>query len=100
MGELGDLLEPLHAAPTRFATVRGVAHLWQHGTRLQELHRGRRTGRQQARLSLVIASSGELQGDAETSRMTVRFWVERPDRAREEIELDHPGGHTSTLLVS
>jgi hypothetical protein len=87
MGELGDLLELLHEARSRFRSARGTL-LYRHSNALMAEARQRwaeRSERLGRTVSMRYASAGrEEPPDLYQERM--RFWWEPPARLREEVE--------------
>jgi len=92
--ELPDLVELLHGAPESFRTVRGTIRSW-HDRAIQERaferHRAemeeRRGGGRSFGVLLLRSQGPEPPPIVEE---TIRLWLERPDRVREEVEGEHP----------
>lgn len=104
MSELGELLELLYGARSRFRTARGVLRS-RHSSRLMHeamlRENTRRTrGRGGSRSSLVMFATGgdgaEESPDLVEDR--IRFWLEPPDRLREETEAQPPRASRVVVL--
>src|SRR5690349_19719469 len=95
MGELGDLLELIQGAARSFASARGVAVSETHLARQDELRRRFVDARGGTATQRLVAKGPAVARPA-TSQRTTRFWVQRPDRVREETAGDEEPPH---LLV-
>jgi outer membrane lipoprotein-sorting protein len=108
MSELAQLLELLYGAHARFRSVRGVLREWRdselserairHEAEQQERRQGQPVGRAR---SMQIAFASGPAGPAPPSEIetVVRFWLELPDRVREEHHSTHPHGRDGLVMV-
>ena len=108
MSELAQLLELLYGAHARFRSVRGVLREWRdvelseramrHEAEQQERGRERSMGRAR---SMQIAFASGPAGPAPPSEIDtiIRFWLERPDRVREEHHSTHSYGRDGLVMV-
>jgi outer membrane lipoprotein-sorting protein len=87
VSELGDLLELLHGARGRVATVRAVVRIWQDPIQAQEAFRRHVEA---SGGTTVTWYAGDGQGDVPAEIETeVRFWLNPPDLVREERDDPH-----------
>jgi hypothetical protein len=94
VAELPDLFELLHDAPESFLTLRGTIRSW-HDRAVQERaferHRAEMEERRGGGRSYgVLLLGGQGPESPPTVEETVRLWLDRPDRVREEVEGEHP----------
>jgi outer membrane lipoprotein-sorting protein len=81
MSELGDLLELLHGARSRYRTVRLEAREWRHNHRLLEAYE---RSIRAVRGSAIQVNLGDPAEAPAESEVETRIWFEPPNRLREE----------------
>ncbi len=105
MSELADLLELLYRAHRSFTTIRGEMREWRDivlGERAREalMQREQRSGLSPRARTVMLygqaAGPEELPARLES---TVRFWLEPPQRVREEWQSAHPYGQNGVIGV-
>jgi outer membrane lipoprotein-sorting protein len=91
MGELGDLLELLYGARSRFRSARGTLRYRHSNALLQEARRHwvERSASLGHTVSLQYAGAGDEE-PPDLYEERVRFWWEAPGRLREEVESSTP----------
>lgn len=103
MSELGELLELLYGARSRFRTARGVLrrrYSWRLTQEAMKRENARRTQGRAGRGSVQMmsfATGGEpAEEPPDLHEERIRFWFEPPERLREEAEAP-PHSHTTVL---
>jgi outer membrane lipoprotein-sorting protein len=94
MGDLGDVLELLHDAETRWKTLRAVGRQWRHNARASEvferhfaaLEASRPPGAV-ARLTATYAPDESQPSVPDESEDLWRLWIERGGRTRAEFSV-------------
>jgi outer membrane lipoprotein-sorting protein len=107
MSELAELLELLYGAHARVRSVHGVLREWrdvelsERAIRHEAEQRERRDRFVGRARSMQIAFAPGPAGPAPPSviETIVRFWLERPDRVREEHHSTHPYGRDGLVMV-
>lgn len=107
MSELAELLELLYGAHARFRSARGALREWrdvelsERAMRHEVEQQGRREGSAGRARSMQIAYARGPAGPAPQPQIEtiVRFWLEPPDRVREEHHSTHPYGRDGLVMV-
>jgi outer membrane lipoprotein-sorting protein len=105
---LPELLVLLYRAHASFRSVRGVLRDWRdlelseeavrHEIEQQEQQRAASGGRVTSRQIAFAAGPHEPEPPRELET-SIRFWLERPDRVREEHRSSHPYGQDGAIMV-
>ena len=98
---LGELLALLVGAHRSFRTLQGEVRTWTHHERSREAfaRMQARRGTSHSQSLVVLAADGEAEADPGVSEVSLRVWLERPDRLREEAVTVSGGRRNEYLLV-
>ena len=101
MSQLGDVLELMHGARTRYGTLRATITTWRHHERAQKAFQ-KSMERQRAGSSgqiTLYSAGGRDEPIPDTAEASVDVWLEWPRRCREERATDHAGKPSPSTRV-